>query len=121
MIAEMSLIVVTSLATEVTLETAYINENIGKIDSKKGTFWSAGSSPVTEEKSANNAAYMNGKVKTKQSNAGNEYREYQCTALRQRLLPPMAEVCLHVQSSAQRLQLITSREHLARSCQAFVV
>lgn len=55
-----------NLATDMNLETAYINGNFKKINLNKDTRKPAASSPITKEESINNAAYMTGKVDTKQ-------------------------------------------------------
>lgn len=79
-IAEPGYLIVTNLATDMSLGTAYINQNIKNISPKKGTLRRTGSSPVAIEEIVGNATYMIGRMETKQSNFEDEDYEYPRTA-----------------------------------------
>lgn len=110
----------TNLATDVFLGTAYINENIAKINSKKSTLNLAGSTFVSIKESISIAAYMTEKAKTNQSNHVHEYNKYPSSSVSQMIAPSMIEVYLHVQSNAQGVELVTLHGKLVRNCKTFV-
>lgn len=103
----MNFVVVTSLATDTILATAYIDKNIEKINHKKGTLKATGWSPVTIEKSIGNVAYITNRVEKKKESSRDDQNECLCTAVIQKIIPTMSEVHLHVRSNAQGVRLVT--------------
>lgn len=89
--AEMGFQVVGSLDTDMISGTAYLDENILKINCRKGTLKSAGSSSVAREESVGNAAYITNDVEAKKGRPKKDYIEYPRIAVFQRILPPMSE------------------------------
>lgn len=71
-IAKASFLIVTNLAADMILETAYSNEIIKKICYKSSTMKPTSSSPVAIEESVDNAAYMADSPESKQHNFEDE-------------------------------------------------
>lgn len=99
-IAETSFPIAINLATDMTLEAAYINKNNEEISPKEDTPKPTGLSSVSTEESVGNAAYLTGKMETNQNNSKDEYNAYQCLIVRQKILPPMSDAYLQVRSNA---------------------
>lgn len=93
-IAKFSFLIVTSLATDMIIETDNITENIEKIISMKTTLKPAGPNPVTKNESVGNTAYMANHVTAKQKNSEDEYRGHACTAVPRTIMLPMREAHL---------------------------
>lgn len=78
-----------------------------KTSHNKGMMNPTGSTTVAIEESIGNATYMTRKVKAKQSNFEDEYTEYQCSAIRQRIIQPRREKCMELRKNAQDVVLST--------------
>lgn len=106
------------MVADMILGTGYMDENIKKVSAEKDTLKPAGSSPDEIEESIDNAAYIAYNVETKHGNEEKECSEYACTAVYQRVIPPLSEACLYVRSTAQGVQLATLYKNFVGKYQA---
>lgn len=118
--AKPSFLMVTDLATDMILETAYTNENIERICLKKGTLNFTGSSLVALWESVSNTAYMADNVRSMHGHSESELNKHPCTTVCQKNVPPMSEAYLHVRSITQSVQLATSHKDLVKNRRALV-
>lgn len=74
--AKTSFPIETYLATDIIVVTAFTNDNIEKISSKKDTLKAAGSSLFAVDESVGNNAYMADSLELKQRPMEKEYRKH---------------------------------------------
>lgn len=88
--AEARFLIVSNVATRMTLETTHIDENIEKVSLKKSRLKPIGSSFVAIQKSVSNAFHMTGTVELKQEHSEDEFSKQPCTADCQKHGPTMS-------------------------------
>lgn len=93
-IASESFLIVTNLATDMNLWTGYVDENSEKCSSQNGTLKPNVSIPVAIEEGVDSIAFPTSNAESKQRHSRNEFSEYPCTAVCQKIVPLMSEVYL---------------------------
>lgn len=78
------------------------------------------SSSLSIEESNGTAVYLTNNLKSKHGYSGNKFNKYPCTAVCQRIIPPVSEKHLHLRVYAQDVRLATLHENLVINRQALV-
>lgn len=109
------------MANDTNLNTAYIDESIEKINSKKSALNLTGLSPVAVEKSIGSAEYIEDNAETKNGIPSKDNSKYLCTATYPRVMLPISDVCLYGGSTAPGVRMVTLHDKRARNRQTLAV